>query len=65
LLIFDNVDRNYSFCNIDPDVYDVTKFFSGADYGFVLITIRLVKLERLRNLQRLDKVDQDQARAIL
>jgi hypothetical protein len=65
LLIFDNVDRDYRRHNSDPDVYDVTQYFSGADHGSVLITTRLAKLEQLGDSQQLGKVDQDQARAIL
>jgi len=65
LLIFDNVDRDYGHHSSDPDVYDVTQYFSGADHGSVLITTRLAKLEQLGDSQQLDKVDQDQARAIL
>lgn len=65
LLIFDNVDRDYGRHSSDPDVYDVTQYFSGADHGSVLITTRLAKLEQLGDSQQLSKVDQDQARAIL
>jgi hypothetical protein len=65
LLIFDNVDRDYGRHSSDPDVCDVTQYFSGADHGSVLITSRLAKLEQLGDSQQLSKVDQDQARAIL
>jgi hypothetical protein len=65
LLIFDNVDREYNPRNNDPDAYDVTQYFSGADHGSVLITTRLAKLEQLGDSQQLGKVDQNQARAIL
>jgi hypothetical protein len=65
LLIFDNVDKDYSSHNPDADAYDVAHYFSGADHGFVLITTRLAKLEQLGDSQHLGKVDQDQARAIL
>lgn len=65
LLIFDNIDRDYSSHNPDSDTYDVTHYFPGADHGSVLITTRLAKLEQLGDSQQLGKVDQDQARAIL
>ena len=65
LLIFDNVDRDYSGHNPDPDAYDVMHYFPGADHGSVLITTRLAKLGQLGGSQQLGKVDQDQARAIL
>ncbi|TAQ87275.1 hypothetical protein B7494_g4384 [Chlorociboria aeruginascens] len=65
LLIFDNVDRDYGRHNPDPDAYDVTEYFSGAEHGSVLITTRLAKLEQLGEPLQLGKVSQDQARAIL
>ena len=65
LLIFDNVDRDYSYHKSDPDAYDVRRYFSTADHGSVLITTRLAKLEQLGESQQLGKVDQDQAEAIL
>jgi hypothetical protein len=65
LLIFDNVDREYSPRGDDPDAYDVRRYFSGADHGSVLITTRLARLEQLGESQRLGKVDNAQARAIL
>jgi len=65
LLIFDNVDRDYSYHNSDPDAYDVRRYFSSADHGSVLITTRLAKLEQLGDSQQLGKVNQDQAEAIL
>ena len=65
LLIFDNVDRDHSHHNSDPDAYYVRRYFSSADHGSVLITTRLAKLEQLGHSQHLGKVDQDQAEAIL
>ena len=65
LLIFDNVDRDYSYDNSDSEAYDVRRYFSSADHGSVLITTRLAKLEQLGDSQQLGKVDQDQAEAIL
>jgi hypothetical protein len=65
LLIFDNVDMDYSGHNPDPDAYNVTNYFPGIEHGSVLITSRLAKLEQLGDSQQLGKVNQDQARAIL
>ena len=65
LLIFDNVDRDYSYHNSDPNAYDVRRYFSSANHGSILITTRLAKLEQLGDSQQLGKVDQDQAEAIL
>jgi hypothetical protein len=65
LLIFDNVDREYSKGGGDPDAYDVEGYLSGADHGSVLITTRLARLEQLGDSQPLGKVDKEQAQAIL
>lgn len=65
LLIFDNVDREYSKGGSDPDAYDVKRYLSGADHGYVLITTRLAKLEQLGESQQLSKVNDKQAQAIL
>ena len=64
LLIFDNVDREFSPRNGDPDAYDMRQYFSGADHGSVLITTRLARLEQLGEPQQLGRVDEKQARAI-
>jgi hypothetical protein len=66
LLIFDNVDREYSKQGGDPDAYDMERYLSGADHGCVLITTRLAKLRQLdKTPQQLGKVDGKQAQAIL
>lgn len=65
LLVFDNVDRDYGPHNGDIDAYDVRRYFSGADYGSILITTRLARLEQLGRSQQVDKVNPDQAKAIL
>jgi hypothetical protein len=64
LLIFDNVDQDYLRQDADPDAYNVTRYFSGAENGSVLITTRLAKFEQLGVSWRLNKVDEGQARAI-
>ena len=66
LLVFDNIDREYSTQGGDPDAYDVKRYLSGAAHGSVLITTRLAKLEQLdKSPQHLGKVNDEQARAIL
>jgi len=66
LLIFDNVDRDYSrYTTSDADAYDVKQYFPGINHGSILITTRLAKLEQLGDSERLGKVTLDQARAIL
>jgi len=64
LLIIDNVDLEYNPRNLDPEAYDVKRYFSGADHGAVLITTRLAKLKQLGDSQQLGKVDRNQAEAI-
>lgn len=65
VLVFDNIDREYSSRGGDADAYDVRRYFSGADHGSILITTRLARLERLGPSQHIGKVDSDQAKAIL
>jgi hypothetical protein len=64
LLIFDNVDREYKAQGGDPAAYDVTRYFSGADHGSVLVTTRLARLEQLGDSQQLTKVSEEQGQAI-
>ncbi|CAN9175299.1 unnamed protein product [Alternaria alternata] len=64
LLIFDNVDREYTAHGGDPDAYDVRGYFSGADHGSVLVTTRLARLEQLGDSRQLGKVSKEQAQAI-
>ena len=64
LLIFDNVDREHSRHNVDPDAYDIKRYLPGADHGAVLITTRLAKLEQLGDSRQVNKVDRKQAKAI-
>ena len=65
LLVFDNVDRDYSRHTLDSDAYDVKQYFSGINHGSILITTRLAKLEQLGDSRQLGKVTLAQARAIL
>ncbi|KAI9673080.1 MAG: hypothetical protein M1829_004394 [Trizodia sp. TS-e1964] len=61
LLTFDNIDREFSPGNDDPDSYDVKCYFSSATHGSILITTRLEKLRQLGNSHCLGKVNPDQA----
>jgi hypothetical protein len=65
LLVFDNVDGEYSSKGSNDDAYDIRRYFSGADHGSVLVTTRLARLEQLGESQELGKVDKAQAKAIL
>jgi hypothetical protein len=65
LIVFDNIDRDYSSHTVDPLAYNVRQYFSGADHGSVLITTRLARLEQLGGSQQVGKVNKGQAQAIL
>jgi hypothetical protein len=47
LLIFDNVDREYSQRNTEPSAYDIKHYLFGAGHGSILITTWLTQLEQL------------------
>ena len=64
LLIFNNVDQEYSSRHTEPNAYDIKRYYSSADHGAVLITTRLARLEQLGDSQQLGKVTRKQAKAI-
>lgn len=47
LLIFDNVDREFSVRSKDPEAFDLVEYFPDADQGSILITSRLTGMWRL------------------
>jgi hypothetical protein len=65
LLIFDNVDRDYSAEPQDVDAFDPETYFPAADHGSILITTRLSWLERLGHSHRLSKMTDDQGKSVL
>lgn len=64
LLVIDNVDRDHHDRE-DPLAYDVQTYFPHADHGSILITSRLVSLQRLGPGVKVGTVAAEQARAIL
>ena len=44
LLIFDNVDREYSAQSEDSEAFNIKEYLPGADQGSILITSRLTSL---------------------
>jgi hypothetical protein len=70
LLIFDNVDQDFQAKMdherqaINQEAYDVTRYFSGADHGSILITTRLAKLGQVGDSVGLGRVSKKQAREI-
>lgn len=65
LLIFDNVDRDYLADTKDPQAFDVKELFPSADHGCIIITTRLAGLGRYWDGQKLERVDEEQAKSIL
>lgn len=65
LLIFDNVDREYSASSSDSEAFDVKKYFPEADHGSILVTSRLASLWRLRPDIKLEPMDEVQGESIL
>ena len=66
LLIFDNVDREYSAESKDPKAYDIKEYLPDADHGSILITSRLAGMWRLAgsNMQ-LEPFDELQGQFLL
>jgi len=65
LLIFDNVDREFSSPSRDPEAFDVKEYFPTADQGSILITSRLMSLSQLGTDLKLEPVDKLQGSSIL
>ena len=65
LLIFDNVDREFSAPSGDPEAFDVRDYFPTADQGSILITSRLASLSQLGMGMKLEPVDGVQGTSIL
>lgn len=65
LLIFDNVDREFSGPSRDPEAFDVKEYFPTADQGSILITSRLMSLCQLGPDLKLEPVDKLQGSSIL
>lgn len=66
LLIFDNVDREFSTSSRDLEAFDVKRFFPDADQGSILVTSRLASLWRLAtDSMKLEPVNELQGESIL
>lgn len=62
LLIFDNVDREFSR---DPEAFDMKEYFPTADQGSIFITSRLASLWQLGMDMKLEPVNEVQGESIL
>lgn len=65
LMIFDNVDREFSASSEDPEAFDVKKYFPEADQGSILVNTRLATLRRLGTDMKLEPVNELQGESIL
>ena len=66
LLVFDNVDREYSTESEDPEAFDIKEYLPEADQGSIIITSRLASMWRLAgNDMRLEPFDEIQGELLL
>ena len=65
LLIFDNVDREFSASSEDSEAFDVKTYFSDADHGSILVISRLATLWRLGSDMKLKPLNKVQGESIL
>lgn len=65
LLIFDNVNWEFSDSSRDSKVFDVKEYFSTADQESILITSRQMSLSQLRTNLKLKSIDKLQESSIL
>ena len=69
LLIFDNVDRDYSpelsSTVRDPHAYDIEDYFPSSDHGSILVTSRLRRLRQHGDSLELTKMNEHQGKAVL
>ena len=66
LLIFDNVDREYSAQSEDPEAFNIKEYLPEADQGSILITSRLTGMWRLaRSNIKLEPFDELQGESFL
>ena len=66
LLIFDNVDREYSAQSEDPEAFNIKEYLPEADQGSILITSRLTGMWRLaRSNIKLEPFDELQGEFLL
>ncbi len=66
LLIFDNVDYEYSAESEDPEAFDFRDYLPEVDQGSILITSRLAGLRRLAGMNiKLEPFDEQQGELLL
>ena len=67
LLVMDNVDREWQMAQKEADAqaYNFKDFLSSVDYGSILITTRLARLQRLNASLHLREVEDDVGREMI
>lgn len=65
LLVFDNVDRDFSDSSEEPQASNVKEYFPTAHQGSILVTSRLENLSRLGPDMKLGPVDEKQRKQII
>ena len=65
LLIFDNVDLDFTSREIDPQSFDPMDYFPVSDHGSIIVTTRMMKLNQLGESLRLGRVDPASSRHML
>jgi hypothetical protein len=65
LLIYDNIDRDWSRDDPDPEAYDLLSYFPPSDHGSIIITTRLQNLAHLGDNLSVGRVTFDEGLRIL
>ena len=65
LLIYDNIDRDWSRDDLDPEAYDLLSYPPPSDHGSIIITTRLQNLAHLGDNLSIGRVTFDEGLQIL
>jgi len=65
LLIFDNVDREFSVTTNDPQAYDFGRYIPRSSHGNILVTTRVASLKKEGKSIIIGTVNKNQAREML
>ena len=65
LLVFDNIDKYSTAEQPDGEAYDVTKFFSSADHGSIIITTRVLQITEVGQSHLVQKLPPNEATTLL
>ncbi|OJD10037.1 hypothetical protein AJ78_08786 [Emergomyces pasteurianus Ep9510] len=65
LLIFDNIDRDWTPETSDPDAFDILRYIPRADHGSILVTTRLSHLGSAWHSVKVSRMNPDQSKELL